>query len=631
MKMNAKRSAAAVTALMVSASAAAIYVSANSVEYSKPYTIENALSDFQYFVKGDLTGGGPTGGGHTVGAIAVGGVMNKTNTFGDGQVNPSYIYDIETANFGSGKYYEGNKTVYYGVNNSEEELPDNFKQNNNYIDMDQAFESICQESLDIANTSAYVCTEADLVPFADWAQDTNQLNIDVTKGSINIPWTVYEQTDIINLVFDDVEYFKENPVYISVSDVPEDVNFSISFNYGISGKNGRAYVRWNGEFCDNYIMQNLEGGTNGNQINLEGFKLVWNVPDAKSASIAALGGHFVAPNANVSIDDSGRLEGGVIARNMNDGGAQAHYFPFSTPTISDPIDDDSSSQADPSSDIESSSAADPSSAESSSSMAESSAADTSSDAESSSDTDTSRIDDSTSKSDNSSTADSSSQADSSSDTDSSSQADSSSDIDSSSQADSSSDTDSSSQADSSSDTDSSSEADSSSDTDSSSEADSSSDIDSSSQVDSSSDIDSSSQADSSSDTDSSSEADSSSDTDSSSEADSSSDTDSSSQADSSSDTDSSSQADSSSDTDSSSNTDSSDSSSESSGIVENDGGKNSSNASSNNNSQKVSSVSSASVKSANTLANPSTGAGAATGAAMLAAAAALVISRKNKK
>ena len=511
MKMNAKRLAAAVTALMVSASAAAIYVSANSVEYSKPYTIENALSDFQYFVKGDLIGGGSTGGGHTVGAIAVGGVMNKTNTFGDGQVNPSYIYDIETANFGSGKYYEGNKTVYYGVNNSEEELPDNFKQNNNYIDMDQAFESICQQSLDIANTSAYVCTESDLVPFADWAQDTNQLNIDVTKGSINIPWTVYEQTDIINLVFDDVEYFKENPVYISVSDVPEDVNFSISFNYGINGKNGRSYVRWNGEFCDNYIMQNLEGGTRGNQINLEGFKLVWNVPDARSASISSLGGHFVAPNANVSIEDSGRLEGGVIARNMNDGGAQAHYFPFSTPTVSDPIDDDSSSQADPSSDIESSSAADPSSAESSSSMAESSAADTSSADESSSDTDASIIDDSTSKSDNSSTADSSSQADSSSDTDSSSQ------------------------------------------TDESSDAESSSD------------------------------------------------------------------------------TDSSDSSSESSGIVENDGGKNSSNASSNNNSQKVSSVSSASVKSANTLVNPSTGAGAATGAAMLAAAAVLVISRKNKK
>ena len=619
MKMNAKRLAAAVTALMVSASAAAIYVSANSVEYSKPYTIENALSDFQYFVKGDLIGGGPTGGGHTVGAIAVGGVMNKTNTFGDGQVNPSYIYDIETTNFGSGKYYEGNKTVYYGVNNSEEELPDNFKQNNNYIDMDQAFESICQQSLDIANTSAYVCTEADLVPFADWAQDTNQLNIDVTNGSINIPWTVYEQTDIINLVFDDVEYFKENPVYISVSDVPEDVNFSISFNYGINGKNGRSYVRWNGEFCDNYIMQNLEGGTRGNQINLEGFKLVWNVPDARSASISSLGGHFVAPNANVSIEDSGRLEGGIIARNMNDGGAQAHYFPFSTPTVSDPIDDDSSSQADPSSDIESSSAADPSSAESSSSMAESSAADTSSADESSSDTDTSIIDDSTSKSDNSSTADSSSQADSSSDTDSSSEADSSSDTDSFSQADSSSDTDSSSQADSSSDTDSSSEADSSSDTDSSSEADSSSDTDSSSQADSSSDTDSSSQADSSSDTDSSSEADSSSDTDSSS------------QADSSSDTDSSSQADESSDAESSSDTDSSDSSSESSGIVENDGGKNSSNASSNNNSQKVSSVSSASVKSANTLANPSTGAGAATGAAMLAAAAALVISRKNKK
>ena len=607
MKMNAKRLAAAVTALMVSASAAAIYVSANSVEYSKPYTIENALSDFQYFVKGDLIGGGPIGGGHTVGAIAVGGVMNKTNTFGDGQVNPSYIYDIETANFGSGKYYEGNKTVYYGVNNSEEELPDNFKQNNNYIDMDQAFESICQQSLDIANTSAYVCTESDLVPFADWVQDTNQLNIDVTKGSINIPWTVYEQTDIINLVFDDVEYFKENPVYISFSDVPEDVNFSISFNYGINGKNGRSYVRWNGEFCDNYIMQNLEGGTRGNQINLEGFKLVWNVPDARSASISSLGGHFVAPNANVSIEDSGRLEGGVIARNMNDGGAQAHYFPFSTPTVSDPIDDDSSSQADPSSDIESSSAADPSSAESSSSMAESSAADTSSADESSSDTDTSIIDDSTSKSDNSSTADSSSQADSSSDTDSSSQADSSSDTDSFSQADSSSDTDSSSQADSSSDTDSSSQADSSSDTDSSSQADSSSDTDSSSQTDSSSDTDSSSQADSSSDTDSSSETDSSSDTDSSS------------------------QTDESSDAESSSDTDSSDSSSESSGIVENDGGKNSSNVSSNNNSQKVSSVSSASVKSANTLANPSTGAGAATGAAMLAAAAVLVISRKNKK
>ena len=59
-------------------------------KYAKEYTIENILSDFQYFIKEDFTVNN-----HTVGALAVGGDAELPGAgFGQGAVTHSYFKNI---------------------------------------------------------------------------------------------------------------------------------------------------------------------------------------------------------------------------------------------------------------------------------------------------------------------------------------------------------------------------------------------------------------------------------------------------------------------------------------------------------------------------------------------------------
>lgn len=320
-------------------------------KYPKSYTIPNVLTDFQYFVKGNFTGGG-----HVVGAVAVGGVFDKSNAISDGQITPSYIYDVKQANIGTGNYYDGDKTVFYGINSSGNTLEDKFIQNEGYINMNSAFAALSANSAAIASSPTKTYTASDIDNNVPSIYGAAVLNVDVTDGDILIPWGVYSQIDVINLIgFGDADYFKTNPVNISVTGVPADRTVNLSFSYGSSGKGGTAYVFWNGESSDQFI-KGMTGGTNADELNLEGLKLVWNFPDAKTLNVSSLSGHLVAPNADISIYKSGRFEGGMIAKNMlDDNNAEAHFYTYNNPEDpedpTDPTDpedpDDPSDPSDP--------------------------------------------------------------------------------------------------------------------------------------------------------------------------------------------------------------------------------------------------------------------------------------------
>ncbi len=139
----------------------------------------------------------------------------------------------------------------------------------------------------------------------------------------------------------------------------------------------------------------ISGGLEGDQLNLEGMKLIWNFPDAENIiTMTSLGGHVVAPKGDVHVP-GGNLEGGVIAANINDEGSEAHFYAYNEFGY-EPEKPDDSSSAD-------SSSADSSAADSS---ADSSKADSSSAVDTSSSADNSSASD-TSSSDSSSNSDSS--------------------------------------------------------------------------------------------------------------------------------------------------------------------------------------------------------------------------------
>jgi hypothetical protein len=300
----------------------------SAATYGKNYTIENALTDFQYFIQGDLSGSG-----HTVGAVAVGGVFDKSNTICDGQVTPSYIYNVKNATLGTGNFYAGNKTVYYGINSTGSSLDSKFVKDSGYINMTSAFTALNSEAAEKADSATKEYVASDIGTNSN-IYGASVLNVDVTNGNIKIPWSVFSAIDVINVTgYGTADYFKTHPVYISVTGVPAGKTIDLQFGYGTNGKNGTAYVFWNGNSNDQFIKSNLSGGTEAGQLNLEGMKLVWNFPNATTVNTSALGGHLVAPNANVTIHSCGRFEGGIIAKELvSDGSAEAHFYTFYNPT-----------------------------------------------------------------------------------------------------------------------------------------------------------------------------------------------------------------------------------------------------------------------------------------------------------
>lgn len=183
------------SALFLMIIATPVFADRGNEKYSKHYNIPNILTDFQYFIEGNFNGSG-----HVVGAVAVGGVFDKSNSIADGQITPSYIYDVKQANIGTANYVDGDKTVFYGINSSGSALEDKFIQNENYIDMDEAFTSLRAHSSLIASSAKKTYNISDIDDSGTIVYGATVLDVDVTEGDILIPWNVYSQIDVINVV-----------------------------------------------------------------------------------------------------------------------------------------------------------------------------------------------------------------------------------------------------------------------------------------------------------------------------------------------------------------------------------------------------------------------------------------------
>lgn len=359
--------------------AANAFADGSNDRYDKAYTIGNILSDFQYFTKGDLKGSG-----HTVGAVAVGGTMDKGNSFGNGAITPSFINKIDqaAAAFGVYKFEGGNDVLYYvdGVEKLQNwgSSLKTVKSDGKYIDFDAAFTAVEKQSEALA-AAGKTLSAADV--------SNGVINVDLSDDvkNITIPFSLFKTSNSLNLTENgmpiNVEKFKNTAYTISVVGVGDET-IGVNFNGGVGNLPGNA-------------IKAISGGLEGDQLNLEGMKLIWNFPDAENIiTMTSLSGHVVAPKGDVHVP-GGNLEGGVIAASINDEGSEAHFYAYNELGY-EPEKPDDSSSAD-------SSSADSSAADSS---ADSSKADNSSAADTSSSADNSSASD-TSSSDSSSNSDSS--------------------------------------------------------------------------------------------------------------------------------------------------------------------------------------------------------------------------------
>ncbi len=280
--------------------------------YDGGYGIDEILSQFQFFTSGDVT---LDNSGHTVGSVAVGGTLNMSNSFGDAGIVPSYIYNHKNGYLGNGWHGQvpiKSNVVYYGTASGTVNDP-NWYQNANYIDMEDAFDEVKEQSAYLANMK------------------DNQ-HVSLTNGSLVIDLTGVSEDTYVNIDFadfkaaygieikvDDADWFSKHICLINV----------VGANGAAITYDGYSKVKIAGQSSDTGI-ESMSGADKefNKQLNFSGMNLVWNFPDATGTiTVQGLGGHLVAPRAAVHFN-SGNYEGGVIARTIS-GGAQGHFYPMS--------------------------------------------------------------------------------------------------------------------------------------------------------------------------------------------------------------------------------------------------------------------------------------------------------------
>lgn len=347
-------------------SATLMIVSAES-KFPYEYTIENILARYQLFVENDaeITC-------HTVGAVAIGGT-GEIDTWGDGQISPSYINHIKSAgNFNGGFWLTGefasfkNTKVYYATADEGVDVS-KFEMNPGYIEFDEAFANIQAESNQMA-ADAYIVTLNDCT-FTEAEYEYDVLTLDLSKHSdFNVPCSVLDKVDYIDFVgVEGIDQLATQNYSVSITGVAMD---DIELNFGYTAPGAQKGVRINGEpLANNNSFKNIAESKEDGQMNLSGMTLIWNFPDAASElTFSFLGGHVVAPNAHVSLvggeaRTSGHYEGNVIADSLftNSEGHFFCYYDLSTVDWSSEEDSSSDESSESSSKEDSSSQADSSS------------------------------------------------------------------------------------------------------------------------------------------------------------------------------------------------------------------------------------------------------------------------------
>lgn len=311
---------------------------ATEAPYGKSITIQQILSDYQYFVNDNATILN-----HTVGGIVAGGNVRVSN-FGDGAIEPSYFGNIvsvgnyngtTTSHFLSGNpsyskyvglpvYY--NSTTVSGLSSSFIKYTNSIP----FIDLTSAFSTLATQSSNMANSS-YTVTAANIT-----GDIYNGYTLNLPLGaykSVVIPKAIYDQVNYIKLTgISSLNDFVNTEYSISVIGVP---NISISFAYTSlddsknTGKKGILFSDGQSFNNSNSLKNISSGNLVGGQLNTNGMKLIWNFPNATTLISDYTAGHIVAPNADVTLTNgTGNFEGGIIAKSIQNNSAEGHFYPY---------------------------------------------------------------------------------------------------------------------------------------------------------------------------------------------------------------------------------------------------------------------------------------------------------------
>ena len=297
---------------VLNAVAQAAFVS--NKKYAGQYHIDYILSHYGYFVQNDLEGDYVS---DTVGAIVVGNCLNLKNTVGKVKSAASYAkYLIDLADYHAGSWNDttGIDTNFYYTESymSYKDWLTNrmVKVADDYINMDEAFDTIMQESkvLEKAGQAGYMEQGNLVIDFAD-SKTITVSGADFTNA---------KRVILKNVTAEDI--------------------FSNAYTISVSGDNDYILDTSKIEICgtplnNNYffnLVNNRPGGLQGGQYYSGGFGLVWNFPDAKNITANFLTGHIVAPSGNVSLI-GGNHEGQVIARNVK-ASSESHFYPYNGTT-----------------------------------------------------------------------------------------------------------------------------------------------------------------------------------------------------------------------------------------------------------------------------------------------------------
>lgn len=319
----------------------AIEVNAAEASYGKAYTMNQILNDYQFFVQGT----GYINTEHTVGAVAIGGDAT-IKSFGDGAVEDSYFGNLLSAGNYNGSAdshylkdmpeYAGyiGKKVYYKTATAAPAYATAWAEGTPYIDFTQAFSDLAAESAALAIAQGVVrLTIGDVGPATiDGAMlQAVYIPFNETVKNVTIPADVYVMADAIVIEgFEDtgINGFQTSQYIINIEGT-DPVHLATSpWNKQAEGKpiglNTNSGIQ---ALQNTYSLKKMAGAIQAGQMNMDGMKLIFNIPNATVVSTHTMAGHVVAPNATVDVY-AGNFEGGIIAKNVNNTTAEGHFFPI---------------------------------------------------------------------------------------------------------------------------------------------------------------------------------------------------------------------------------------------------------------------------------------------------------------
>ena len=283
-------------------------------KYCGEYHIDYILSHYSYFVKENLSGDFVA---DTIGAVMVGNELNLKNTVGKVKYACSYAkYLIDLADYPTNSWNDtsGIDTNFY-YNEECLTYKDWLKMRmtkveDDYIDMDDAFATIKQESDALAKAGSGAKME-DGALVLDFS----------SSNAITVSGVDYKNASCLILKNVTPKQLLTGAYTVSVTGNDDFMLDTSRIFIGTQAMNNNFFFR---------LVKDSKEAMQGGQYYAGGFGLIWNFPDADTVTANFLAGHLVAPFADVSMT-GGNHEGQVIAKNINTS-SESHFYPYNITT-----------------------------------------------------------------------------------------------------------------------------------------------------------------------------------------------------------------------------------------------------------------------------------------------------------